>query len=135
MAKKFNIEIVTPEKLVFKGEVKSLVVPSYKGYLGVLADHAPLVCMLVPGEITVHSDDKTDVYSISGGFMEVAKNNAVVLADSAEKPGEIDVQRAASAKERAQSRLKKPGRDIDQDRAREAHLRAKNRKRIAGKYK
>src|SRR5258706_14251392 len=106
MAKKFKIEIVTPERLVFSEEIESLVIPAERGYLGVLAGHAPLLATLQPGEITIKGTGRGDLhFATSGGFMEVTPGKAVLLTESAEEVAGIDVSRAEGSRERAQERL------------------------------
>ncbi|MBU1726608.1 MAG: hypothetical protein KJ880_03155 [Candidatus Omnitrophica bacterium] len=84
MAKLYGIHILTQEKTVFKGEISSLVVPAELGFLGVLADHAPLVAMLKPGKITLKSGAQSpvEIQSAGAGFLEVRKNNVTILLDS-----------------------------------------------------
>ncbi|MBV8878528.1 MAG: F0F1 ATP synthase subunit epsilon [Planctomycetaceae bacterium] len=135
MAKKFKTEIVTPEKVVFSEEIESLVIPAERGYLGVLAGHAPLLCTLQPGEIKIKGDRGEIHYSTSGGFMEVTPGKAVLLTESAEEAAAIDVKRAEESKKRAEERLAAPAKDIDKDRAKAALERAQNRLRLAQKYK
>ena len=135
MAKKFKTEIVTPEKIVFSEEIESLVIPAERGYLGVLAGHAPLLCTLRPGAITIRGDKGEQHFSTSGGFMEVTPAKAVLLTESAEEAGGIDLQRAEEAKKRAQERLASADKDVDKDRAKAALERAQNRLRVAEKYK
>lgn len=83
MAKSFHLTIVTPEKTVYDAEVTSIIAPGDLGYLGVLADHAPLITSLKTGnlEITDQGGVKSAM-TISGGFMEVQKNIVTILADS-----------------------------------------------------
>src|SRR6267154_1704349 len=100
MAKKFKTEIVTPEKVVFSEEIESLIIPAERGYLGVLAGHAPLLCALQPGVITIRGDRGEQHYSTSGGFMEVTGGKAVLLTENAEEAGSIDIARAQEAKKR-----------------------------------
>jgi len=101
MARKFKVEIVTPEKLVFSEEIESLVIPAERGYLGVLAGHAPLLATLQPGEITIKGSPKGDLhFATSGGFMEVTPGKAVLLTESAEEVTQIDVPRAEESKKR-----------------------------------
>lgn len=135
MAKKFKTEIVTPEKVVFSEEIESLVIPAERGYLGVLAGHAPLLTTLQPGEIRMKGDRGELHYSTSGGFMEVTRGKAVLLTESAEETSTIDVKRAEEAKKRAQDRLAAPAKDVDLERAKAALERAQNRLRLALKYK
>jgi F-type H+-transporting ATPase subunit epsilon len=135
MAKKFKTEIVTPEKVIFSEEIESLVIPAERGYLGVLAGHAPLLCTLKPGAITIRGDKGEQHYATSGGFMEVTPAKAVLLTESAEEASTIDLQRAEEAKKRAQERLAATVKDVDKERAAAALERAQNRLRVAQKYK
>jgi F-type H+-transporting ATPase subunit epsilon len=137
MAKKFKIEIVTPERLVFSEEIESLVIPAERGYLGVLAGHAPLLASLQPGEITIKGAAKGELhFATSGGFMEVTPGKAVLLTESAEEVAAIDVKRAEESKQRAQERLAiAAGKDVDKSRAKAALERAVNRLKLAQKYK
>lgn len=135
MARKFKVEIVTPEKLVFSEEVESLVVPAERGYLGVLAGHAPLLCTLQPGEIRVVRDGDEAWFATSGGFMEVAGGRASLLTESAEPVGEIDLARAEEGVQRARQRLAAVDKALDRERAKSALDRAQNRLRVASKRK
>jgi F-type H+-transporting ATPase subunit epsilon len=135
MARKFKVEIVSPEKLLFSEEVESLVVPAERGYLGVLASHAPLLAALRPGEIRMVRDGDDSWYAVSGGFMEVTLEKTTLLVDTAEPVAEIDIARAQEALKRAQERLASADEAVDRDRAREARDRAQNRLRAASKRK
>ncbi len=97
----FRLSIVTPEKIVFDGEVASLIVPGVEGYLGVLSHHAPLITALQTGKIEFRdAGDKLHIFAVSGGFIEVSHNTATLLADTAEHSDEIDVQRAQTTFDR-----------------------------------
>ncbi|GAB4325463.1 MAG: F0F1 ATP synthase subunit epsilon [Candidatus Zixiibacteriota bacterium] len=132
----FHLSIVTPAETVLDEEVESIVVPGAKGYLGVLANHAPLITPLQPGKMTIRKSGESDetVMAISGGFLEVANNVATVLADATEYPNDIDRERAEAALQRARDRLKADAPDIDMGRAMAASERAKNRLRILDQY-
>ena len=82
-SKVFNLEILTPNKKVFSGSVTSLVAPGEIGYLGVLANHAPLVTTLVPGNITTRdpAGSPRTLRSTGTGFLEVYRNTATVLVE------------------------------------------------------
>jgi F-type H+-transporting ATPase subunit epsilon len=82
MAKEFRLQVYTQEKQVLDEPVTSIVVPGEDGYLGVLANHAPLICTLGDGTLTVKREMSERQMHISGGFLEVANNRATVLADS-----------------------------------------------------
>lgn len=84
MGKAFQLEILVPEDKVFAGKVTSLIVPAALGYLGVLADHAPLIANLVPGKITYIDNQgrETLIKNNAKGFIEVVNNKATILLDS-----------------------------------------------------
>lgn len=86
MANTFFISIKTPQKTVYEGRIQSLVAPGIMGYLGVLANHAPFITSLVPGRITLRDDGgkALNFASAGSGILEVLKNNATLLLDSAE---------------------------------------------------
>lgn len=127
----YKLAIVTPEKRFYEDEVNSLIAPGSLGYLGILTDHAPLITELVPGKLTVKdSKDQERIFSLSGGFLEVLKNNVTILADSIEPAEKIDMQRAEAALKRAKDRLRSKDKDIDIPRAEFALTRALNRVKI-----
>ncbi|MCS6950954.1 MAG: F0F1 ATP synthase subunit epsilon [Armatimonadota bacterium] len=131
MARTFHLEIVTPDRALLSEEVVSIVAPGSEGYLGVLANHAPLVTELGVGVLRIrYPDDTEENVAVSGGFMEVANNRVLVLADSAERPQDIDIQRAREALIRARQMLQDP--TADHERARQALEKAINRLRVAG---
>jgi F-type H+-transporting ATPase subunit epsilon len=124
----YLLTIVTPEKIFYEDEVTSLIAPGSEGYLGVLTDHAPLITGLVPGKLTVKDESNQEVHlAVSGGFMEVFKNQVTILADSIEFVKDIDVERAKKALERAEQRLKSKEKEVDIPRAIAAMKRAENR--------
>ena len=91
MESTFHLEIISPEKVVYRGAASSLVVPAEYGYMGILAHHAPLVAHLVRGKIIVRDEaGKVETLQTSGGFMEVSRNQATVVLDTYEggKDGE-----------------------------------------------
>jgi F-type H+-transporting ATPase subunit epsilon len=88
MAAEFQLSILTPERAVFDGAVEYVQVPGSEGYLGVLANHASLVTALAAGTLTVRKRGGAEEHwQVSGGFFEVSKNRASVLADSAKAAG------------------------------------------------
>ena len=123
-----NLEIVTPVKTAFKGEIKSITVPGSKGRFQVLRNHAPIISTLDIGMIKVDlPDGKENYYSTAGGTIEVLDNKVIVLADSIELISEIDEERALQAKQRAEERLAEKNSDINISRAQAALARANNR--------
>ena len=117
-----KLDIVTAERVVFSDDVDMVVAPGVEGQLGVLPHHAPLMTMLMPGELWVRKGGEEFYLAISGGFLEVRPDRIIVLADSAERVEEIDVARAEEAKRRAEERLKTHPPEADLSRA-EAALR------------
>ena len=131
--KPFSLEIIAPDKVVYRNEATSLTAPGVDGLFQVLFNHAPLLAQLGTGPMTVKSVEGKDVdFAVSGGFVEVRNNQVVVLVDTVEAAEEIDVARANAAKDRAQDRLHHRTRDIDVERAQAALMRALNRIRVAG---
>jgi F-type H+-transporting ATPase subunit epsilon len=131
--KAFKLEIVTPRKIVFQAEATSLSAPGTRGGFQILYNHAPFLSSLEIGKLKVKDKQGADtVYSTSGGFVEVQDNRVVVVVETAESTKEIDIDRAKSAKQRAEERLLSRRKDIDVERARLALLRALNRLRVAG---
>ena len=114
MANNLNLEVVTPQRSLLTEEVSSLVVPATEGYLGIMGNHTPIITGLQSGLIKYRQDGKSYYLAISSGFMEVSHNKVTILADSAERQGEIDRDRALAARERAEIRLKErqPGVDV-----------------------
>ncbi len=84
MADTFKIEIATPEKLVLDTSAEAAQIPGADGYLGILPGHAALLSELGAGDLTVTSGGKSQVFKITGGYVEVRDNHVRVLADSAE---------------------------------------------------
>lgn len=132
MSKPIKLEIVTPERVVFSEEVTSIILPGVDGYFGVLANHAPLVAALRIGPVVYRQNGEKHRVAIHGGFFEIAENHAVILADAAELSGEIDVERARAALERARKRIRDRQADLDLVRAQAAIERALTRLRVAG---
>lgn len=122
-----RLDIVTPEKKVFTGDVNFVVVPGELGELGFLPNHAPLMSGLKIGLVRVQQEGKTFKVAVSGGFVEVRGNKVTILADTAEHQELINKDRAESAKERAEKRLSEKNADLDIKRAEMALQRALNR--------
>ncbi|WP_199623542.1 F0F1 ATP synthase subunit epsilon [Paenibacillus alkalitolerans] len=101
------LEIVTPERKIYSQEVKMVIAKGIDGELGILPNHIPIVTPLRIAAVTAKIEGQKDhVIAVHGGFMEVRKDKVIILAESAELPEEIDVDRAARARERAEARLR-----------------------------
>ena len=132
MAKQIHLQIVTPRKIVFEGEVEKLTAPGVMGPFQVLYNHAPIVAALTSGLLHLTTlDGKTDHFALSGGILELHNNKVSILADAVEGKTEIDVDRARRSLERAQERMK-DRRNIDVTRAESSMARAQARLKIAG---
>jgi F-type H+-transporting ATPase subunit epsilon len=127
----FQLEIVTPEKLVVNEAVEEAQIPGLGGYLGILPGHAPLLTELAVGIITYRAQGVTRSLSVAWGFAEVLPDKVTMLAETAERPDEIDVARAQKAKERAEQLLKSNDPQLDYDRAQDALQRAETRLKVA----
>ena len=132
--KEIFVEIITPSKSAYKGEVISITVPGSLGNFQVLFNHAPLMSSLEIGKIQVEDATGQHIeFATSGGSIEVRDNKILILADSAETAEEIDIERAKNALERAKERLASRGKgDIDIIRAEFALQRAVNRMKFVG---
>jgi F-type H+-transporting ATPase subunit epsilon len=111
-----ELEIVTPEKHVLAETVDYVEVAGQEGYMGILPGHAPLLSELGFGTLSYRKDGDVRYFAVLGGFVEVLPGRVIVLADACERTGEIDVDRARAALERAKSELAKGG-SADKDTA------------------
>src|SRR5262245_3964124 len=105
MAEQLELQIVTPDRLVLAERVDEVVLPSVEGSMGVLPGHAPLLARLQPGELSYRVGAQTSYLAISGGFAEVLRQGVSVLAETCERPAEIDLERARQARARAEAAL------------------------------
>ena len=130
----YGLQIATQERVVLSADIVSLIAPGVEGKLGVLARHAPLLTELTVGQVKItYPDETVELVATTGGIMEVSEAGVIVLADAAERAGEIDVQRAEAARDRAEGRLRAAAEETETDveRARLALLRAINRLKTA----
>jgi len=137
MTDTFKLEIVTPEKKVVDTAAEEIQIPGKNGYLGVLPGHAPLITELAVGEITFRESSSSGSSSneqrlaVAWGFAEVLPNKVTILAETAERPSEIDVDRAREAKARAEQLLASGDASVDVERALDALHRAETRLDVA----
>jgi F-type H+-transporting ATPase subunit epsilon len=131
-----DIEILSPEKMVFKGNGKVVTVPGVNGLFQVLYMHAPMVAMFEIGIIVVEDDKNEKInFSTRGGVCEVLDNKVTILADAAEAKSDIDIERAERAAQRANERLGSKDKGIDRERAKLSLYRARIRLKVAGVLK
>ena len=119
-----TLEVATPTRLVVAETVDEVVVPGSEGYFGVLPGHAPLLATLGVGELMYRKGTAQYHLALTGGFAEVRNDKVIVLAENAERPDEIDRERAQRAKERAERLLSGREPDVDYARAQAALSRA-----------
>jgi F-type H+-transporting ATPase subunit epsilon len=131
MADTFQLEIVTPEKVVIRDTAEEMQIPGKSGYIGILPGHAPLITELAVGEISYRRGADTQRLAVAWGFAEVLPDKVTILAETAEKASEIDVSRAQEAKKRAEQRLAASNTEVDATRAENALKRAETRIDVA----
>jgi F-type H+-transporting ATPase subunit epsilon len=133
VADTFQLEIVTPAKLLVNATAEEAQIPGLSGYLGILPGHAPLLTELAVGVITYETNNATHTLSVAWGFAEVLPDKLTILAEAAERPEEIDVARAQKAKERAEQLLTSnvAKLEVDYARAQNALQRAETRLNVA----
>jgi F-type H+-transporting ATPase subunit epsilon len=132
MADTFQLEIVTPEKKVVETAAEEVQIPGKNGYLGILPGHAPLITELAVGEVSFRAAGENHRLAVAWGFAEVLPDKVTVLAETAEKPSEIDVERARKSKQRAEQRLTSGDPNVDVVRALDAIHKAETRLEVAG---
>jgi len=129
-----ELQIVSPDRLLVQEMADEVQVPGRNGYLGVLPGHAPLLSELQMGELSFRQGNRWTYLAVFWGFVEVLPDRVIVLAETAERGEEINVDRAGDARKRAEERLGRPGdADIDLNRAQVALQRALIRLQVAGK--
>jgi F-type H+-transporting ATPase subunit epsilon len=133
MADTFQLEIVTPDKLVVKDTAEEMQIPGKNGYMGILPGHAPLISELGVGQISYRNGNETHYLCVAWGFAEILPDKVTILAETAERGEEVDCERAQKAKERAEKRLASGDAEVDVARAQNALAKASNRLQAAAK--
>jgi len=133
MSDSFQLEIVTPDKLVVKDRAEEMQIPGKNGYLGILPGHAPLITELAVGQISYLNGSETHYLCVAWGFAEVLSDKVTILAETAERGEDVDCARAKKAKERAEQRLTSGDPEVDVSRAQNAQARAPTRLEVAAK--
>lgn len=130
--KNLLLEVITPDRMVLSREVDVVVAPGVEGQFGVLVNHIPFLTALEIGEMYYRKGSEQEYLFVSGGFAEVTGQKVTILADSAERGREIDVERARRARERAERRLAMgKTAEIDWARAEASLRRAMTRMKVA----
>lgn len=103
--KLFQLKIVSPDRIFYEDDVDMVEFTSSEGEMGVYADHIPLTTVLVPGIMTIHKEGEIKKAAVHAGFAEILQDSVTILAEVAEWPEEIDINRANEARIRAERRL------------------------------
>lgn len=127
----FELKIISPDEVFYEGEASFLEFVSVEGEMGVYKNHIPLTTILEPCVMRIHNGDEVKKAAILGGFLEILKEKITVLAEDAQWPDDIDVERAKQAKKRAEERLNRKEAQIDLGRAEAALKRAVARINVA----
>ena len=126
-----RLEVITPGGVVFRDDVDYVEAPGVFGYIGVLPGHAPLLYQIRSGRLQYRKGDEEHFLAVDWGFLEVLDDTVTVLAETAERPQDIDLTRAEVALTRAKARLEEFGASYDVERAQRAVARAEARLRAA----
>lgn len=115
MSAQFSFSVITPEGVTYESHITSATVPTQAGEITVLHKHTPIVSALKPGAMTVRKDNDDEMLlAVSGGLIEVRRDGrVVVLADTAERAEDIDIQRAETARKRAEEAMQR--KEFDRD--------------------
>lgn len=130
MPNTFNLEIVTPERKFFSGEVEMVILKTLLGEMGILQGHIPMVVAVAIGPIRMKKDGEWLEAVLTEGFMEVKQDKTIILTDTAEWPNEVDVNRAKAAKDRAEERLQRKLSQLEHVRSQAALARALARLKV-----
>ena len=115
--KYFDLEIITPDRIFWKGQASMLELNTSEGQVGIYKRHIPMTMILAPGIMTIHLEDGNKEAAVHAGFIEILPDKISVMAEIAEWPEEIDENRAREAEQRAERRLQAHDPRIDTSRA------------------
>ena len=115
--KMFRLKIITPDRIFYEGEADMVEMSTSNGDVGIYKNHVPTTFILIPGVLNIHQDGEMRQAALHSGFAEILLDQVTVLAEAAEWPDEIDVERARRAKERAEERIQSHAGDVDVARA------------------
>ncbi len=129
----FILEVITPGRKFFSGEAECVIFRSIDGEMGVLAKHAPTVTTVNVGPLKIKADGKWIEAVVTNGFAKIMPDKVVIMADTAEYPEEIDVNRAKAAKQRAEEKLQRQLSQLEYMRSKAALARAMERIKATSK--
>lgn len=108
-----NLEIITPEKIIYQDTAEELIVPTSTGQITILPHHIGLLTQVSPGELIIKKNNKEVFIAILGGFLQVSENKVSILVDYAIESHDIQIAKAEEAKERAEKLLKEKQSNVD----------------------
>ena len=120
----FDLEIITPDRVFFKGQASMIEFNTTEGEIGVYKDHIPLTVIIKPGVLTITSEEEKTKAALHSGFATILQDKVTILAEVIEWGDEIDEERAEAARQRAEERLRANQASVDMARAEAALLRA-----------
>ena len=129
------LEIITPEKVVYKEEVAEVVVPTIDGEIAILPNHINLLAQVNSGELIIKKGSSNESLAIIGGFLEISNNKVSILADYAVKAQDIEMARAQEAKKRAEKIMSEKATDNDLRVAQAEMIKAILELKVAAKHK
>lgn len=124
MADLFKVQVITPERTFYEGDVSMVELTTTEGDIGVFRNHIPLTAIISPGVLKLHEAGGVKEAALISGFIEILPEKIVIMAEVAEWPDEIDANRAEEARIRAERRLKEQSGEVDLMRAEQALRRA-----------
>ncbi|MCI6497397.1 ATP synthase F1 subunit epsilon [Lachnospiraceae bacterium HCP1S3_C3] len=129
----FTLQIISPDRIFYEGEASFVEMVTSEGEIGVYKNHIPMTNILVPGIVKIHESNGVKEAAVHAGFVEILPDKIVIMAEVAEWPDEIDINRAEEARKRAERRLSSNGSEINVARAEAALKRSLTRIQLKGK--
>lgn len=127
----FTVQIITPDRVFYEGSVSMVEFNTREGEIGVYKDHIPLTSVLSPGIVTLHEKEGLKEAAVHAGFAQILPDKVTMLAEIAEWPDEIDVERAKRAEKRARDRIARHDKNLDLVRAETALRKSLVRQNLA----
>ncbi|PNV60501.1 ATP synthase F1 subunit epsilon [Clostridium sp. chh4-2] len=131
MADMFKLQVITPDKKFYEGEVSMVELTTTEGQIGVYKNHIPMTAIVAPGVLTIHEENDVKRAALHAGFIQILPELITVMAETVEWPDEIDINRAEEARVRAERRIKETNGEVDVMRAELAYKRALVRLTVA----
>ena len=128
----FKVEIITPDRVFYEGDASMVEFNTTEGEIGVYKNHVPTTVVLAPGVVTIHEETEKKRAAVHAGFAEILNDKVTLLAEVAEWPEEIDIERAKAAEQRANERIAKKDAQLDLKRAELALRRSLIRQTLIG---